>query len=275
MGGKAIKNCSRIKQSEVQPIVKEFSRILKDIGFLDFSVVGSAGKKNPEETSGDIDFAVDEKELNVLGGLSKIKDKLLTYTENIDSVVVIKGFGMLSCGYKNGKNIAQVDVIPVSNVEYANWMMYSPNWTDSPYKSGVRNSILYWTLSEKYHCPMKYNDDDIEVLWSRYIFDHNVGVVRLVQTIEGKNGNILKNKKTIERTTADVEQTPESVISLCFGNEALESGCKCLTTEQAWTMLRQAKCLTVEQKKNIIRNVIEECEYKGFNYPEEFKEAVL
>lgn len=270
MGGKAIKNSKKIKQSDVFYILNVVKKILKKVKIDSCELVGSAGKKKPEDLSGDIDVVIDRKELDLIGGFDALV-KMIETQDDIDSVVPNKGIGIISCGVVYDGEVYQVDVIPADDIEYSKWMMYSGSWEETPYKSGVRNSIIYWTVSEKHHIVTE-SDELGELTWKRYIFDHNVGVVELTQTLKGVTKR-LKNKKTINRRLADIKQTADGVMRFCYGDVYESSGCLGLTTEQVWTMLRQTKTLTDQQKINIIRNVVDECKFKGFNYPTEFDEV--
>lgn len=271
MGGRAIANSDRIRQEWVFDIRDDFFKMLSSCGLYRYTIVGSAGKKRPEETSGDIDIVVSKEELfnSDMGNVKLLGARLRAlYPSKIESVVSIDGFGMISCAYRNEHGLFQVDVIPVTNIAFAEWGMHSAHYLDSKYKSGVRNSIIYWTLSEKSHTSTEIRDGR-EVTWKRYIFDHCEGVVELTQTILGKTGKLVKNKRTIAREYVKNLNTPESIVEYCFDSFASESGCRCLTVEQCLTCLRHSKCLTESQKRNIIANVIKECEQKNFEYPDE------
>lgn len=266
MGGLAITNSSRVPQSLVPKILERMKSILTQLEIYDFDNVGSAGKKEPEQTSGDIDIVVNQKVLNKFETLEVLAQRLYSF-EDIVETRILKGFNMISIGLQLDENIYQVDIIPVPSVDFARWSMFSPFYTVSKYKSGVRNSLIYWTLSERYHEPIEIDSLGMEVTWKRIIFDHNIGAVRLTQTIKGKKG-YLANKKTVLRENLDWSTSILETKKHCWGSVA--ESCPCETVEQCWTCLRQCTELSEEQKRHIINNVIEECEIKHFEYPEEF-----
>ena len=98
-GGAAV-NGRRILQSEVPSIIDKVDEILSGLGLVrgeDWDMVGSAGKKKAEDTSGDIDICIKKDRMKeVLGsgdGRMDVYNDLAKYIEGLgyDRYVVQPG----------------------------------------------------------------------------------------------------------------------------------------------------------------------------------------
>ena len=120
-GGAAV-NGRRILQSEVPTILDKVEEILLGIGLVrgeDWDIVGSAGKKKSEDTSGDIDICIKKDRMKEVLGSGDGKDDVFNdlgkYLEGLgyDRYVVQSGFSQVSCGIpiNDVNDIIQVDFI--------------------------------------------------------------------------------------------------------------------------------------------------------------------
>ena len=105
-GGAAV-NGRRILQSEVPMIIDKVDEILSGLGLVkgeDWDIVGSAGKKKSEDTSGDIDICIKKDRMKeVLGsgdGRLDVYNDLGKYLEELgyNKYVVQSGFNQVSFG---------------------------------------------------------------------------------------------------------------------------------------------------------------------------------
>ena len=103
-GGAAV-NGRRILQSEVPTIVDKVDEILSGLGLVkgeDWDMVGSAGKKKADDTSGDIDIWIkNDRMKEVLGsgdGRLDVYNDLAKYLEGLgyDRYIVQPGFSQAS-----------------------------------------------------------------------------------------------------------------------------------------------------------------------------------
>ena len=128
-GGAAV-NGRRILQSEVPMIVDKVDEILSALGLVkgeDWDIVGSAGKKKSEDTSGDIDICIKKDRMkDVLGSGDGVKDvynDLCNHLESLgyDRCVVQTGFSQVSFGMpiNDADDIVQVDFMLVRNLEWS------------------------------------------------------------------------------------------------------------------------------------------------------------
>lgn len=271
MGGKAIHESVGIPQDLVPTLFERVKTLLADIGINEVRLIGSAGKKPPTELSGDMDvlirsWSTDESQ-NTNDLFEWLKCELMLRRDEVSSVNFLKGLGVLSFGLKHDGKVYQVDIMQSKNLDLAEWMMFTD--PESKYKSGVRNSIIYWTLSERYYEPLDYDENGKVVRWKRLIFDHNRGIVELIQQVRGKG------KETVRRRVLDEYDTPMSIIRKTFGSmpETVDNA------EEAARWLRVLKEYSVMSGCNdrissakyyrIIDKVTEDCNNKGYKIDNE------
>lgn len=135
----------RINKANIDATVQSFlDAYLKKLGINknDIQLVGSTGKK---PTSGDIDIGID--------GITDIK-AFLRKAEKIfdnDGVWNVASYGLneITIAYPNanvdGKQpntLAQIDLMPIGNINMLKWGMHSPSDAESKYKGAVRNVLL-------------------------------------------------------------------------------------------------------------------------------------
>ena len=128
-GGKAVDG-RRILQSEVPSIADKVDEILSGLGLVrgeDWEMVGSAGKKKAEDTSGDIDVCIKkDRMMDVLGsrdGENGVYDDLAKYLEGLgyDRYRAQPGFSQVSFGMpiNDADDIIQIDFILTRSLEWS------------------------------------------------------------------------------------------------------------------------------------------------------------
>ena len=131
-GGAAVDG-RRILQSEVPVILDKVEEILSGLGLVrgeDWDIVGSAGKKKAEDTSGDIDICIKKDRMkDVLGsgdGRMDVYNDLANHLESLgyDRYVVQPGFSQVSFGMpiNDVDDVVQVDFMLVRNLEWSKFI---------------------------------------------------------------------------------------------------------------------------------------------------------
>lgn len=216
-GGKALIGTSRINQPNAQPTIDDLLKNLKDYNITNANIaqVGSATKKKPEESSGDIDFVhtldVDNKQLLRFADSLRLEHRLIT------------GLKILSVKYpivnedgKQPNQSVQVDFIPVNDLNWAKWSYHSPSHTESKYSSSHRNEILF-TVARYANTNYTKHINEEAVEWDRWFFDPAKGLMEGSQTRVGKRGAPIKTVKTVNKKVLTAD--PKKAVELLFGNE--------------------------------------------------------
>ena len=150
-GGAAV-NGRRILQSEVPSILDKIDEILSGLGLVrgeDWDIVGSAGKKKAEDTSGDIDISIVRRKLEEVFETSDLKllfNKLGKYLEDLGYDRQKISFDQVSFGLpiNDDEDIIQVDFEISRSLEWSRFAKYSPDYRkdESKYKGHVRNLLM-------------------------------------------------------------------------------------------------------------------------------------
>jgi hypothetical protein len=155
--GNSIENAVPIIQADVMPTVDWLvTNIFPEIGITDLgedaAIIGSAGKKIPSQTSGDIDIAVSADKIAAHLGVS-LAEVLFALDKKLKSLGystrLATGFQQVSMGAPIAgnpkKGIAQVDLMLSSDIEWSKFMYHSPDFriNESKYKgaSSVSSSL--------------------------------------------------------------------------------------------------------------------------------------
>ena len=216
--GSAIPNCQPIRGDIAKDIALEIINDLKANFKVDVIPLGSTIKKDSNSYCGDLDIAIalpweqHEKVLNFCSG-----------RYGFDYKHVNKGLHVCAFGYvfsEDGEDkVAQVDLMFVDNIEWANNVYHSPNISnnETQFKGAHRGALLISAISatpleyilpndklEKYKTTyFTENDYDgsytgqIKTVYKLY-FDSFYGLVLLKKSYEGKTKPI-KTPKTVER----------------------------------------------------------------------------
>lgn len=239
-GGAAIKTSRRIREDEFPGTLLSIKEKLFPLLGIDQSrindqyvIIGSIGKKeNPDDTSGDLDIGYDAKWYSDTNGITKkecsgfIYDKIKNDLGDIigfqPEINYLKGLNIVSIGWpidgNMDKGIVQLDLIPLSDMKWADFIYYSPNYKigESKYKSAHRNWLLAAILSSRKE--IMEIDDAGEVL------DYNTPVLILsdglywhTKSYRGKIKDRLKNPKKIEGSERFVTNDPQEFVNFALG----------------------------------------------------------
>lgn len=226
-GGTSVNGAEPIRGDLAKPVADEIISKLKDKFNCKCATLGSVGKKTKDQTSGDIDIAIEmswedhEKVLNFIK--SEYPDAPMGN--------VVPSLQVFNFGYTyddNGKNkIVQVDFMFVPDVEFAEFAYHSPdfNKNESKYKgmyaSTLMMAIVANTPIDKK--PILYTKDDYDGSyegqkkeWWQYNLNQGKGLQILHKTTEGKSKPV--GAKTIDREV--VTTNVDKIVKTCLGDEA-------------------------------------------------------
>ncbi len=239
-GGAAIKTSRSIREDEFPKTLNSIKSILFPILGIDptkegsqYLVIGSIGKKkNPEDTSGDLDIGYDSSWFSREHGVTpkessseiyKLISSELPEKLGFDPEInYMKGLNIVSLGWPIegdfNKGIVQLDLIPVSSMDWAKFIYYSPNYkiAESKYKSAHRNWLLAAILASRRMI--------LKVDPSGQILDYDSPVLMLsdglfwhTKSYAGKIKDRLKNPKKIEGSERFVTRDPQEFIDFTLG----------------------------------------------------------
>lgn len=227
--GNAIKDSVPFKQDQVQPTVDWIVKnIFPEIGLVgiddDAAVIGSAGKKLPDATSGDIDLAVSaDKIAGFLGtSLQTVLFALDTKLKSLGySTTLSVGFTQVSFGApiagdpKNG--IGQVDLMLTSDLEWSKFIYHSPDFrtAESQYKGAYRNMLLMATMGKSYYEVIEQTDKGETAVFKAYVIQLDNGIVEVRKTFMGVRG-LGKTIKKLKEFDKFITNTPQKVVDLLF-----------------------------------------------------------
>lgn len=219
-GGNAIKSSSPVSGDKALPIAEKVIGILKKrYPDTEFAPIGSVGKKNAEQTSGDIDIAV-ELDFSESENVKKVLEEKYPDME----IKSMKGLHILSVGLPYESQVVQVDLMFFPDIELAKFFYHSPDFTknESEFKGSVRNMLMTSILK---NIPVQdyrnttFENGHIKDLY-KYSFNPEKGLVILHQSFEGKDGQERKTKQTIKDDTVEVSKNVEEIVKFMMGEDA-------------------------------------------------------
>lgn len=242
--GKAIKNCQPITGDQAVPIAQQLISIIREkYPNLKFAPLGSTGKKNANQTSGDIDIAVEAD----FSEAANIETYIKTKYPNIE-VNYLKGFHILSIGFpyqdKSGSNkIVQSDLMFFPNIELARYFYHSPDYTknESNFKGAIRNMLMLNILK---NIPVNsqqntsFDNGHPKDIY-KYTFQPEQGLVIVHQTFLGKKGQEVKNKQTVKDDTKVVSTDTNYITHFMMGDQANAQTINSFESMVNWMMTDQ------------------------------------
>ena len=238
-GGAAV-NGRRILQSEVPVIIDKADEILSGLGLVkgeDWDMVGSAGKKKAEDTSGDIDICIKKDRMKeVLGsgdGKVDVYNDLAKYLEGLgyDRYIIQTGFSQVSFGMSinDADDIVQVDFILVRNLEWSKFTQASPDYTkdESKYKGNVRNVLMMCIVKYCFKRTTKrvtLDDDSIvDGETENFVIRLTDGLYKTRKNWFNKKGDtIIKTTNLMHEYDELITDTPQEFIDLLFNDGTID-----------------------------------------------------
>ena len=238
-GGAAV-NGRRILQSEVPVIIDKVDEILSGLGLVkgeDWDMVGSAGKKKAEDTSGDIDICIKKDRMKeVLGsgdGKVDVYNDLAKYLEGLgyDRYIIQTVFSQVSFGMpiNDADDIVQVDFILVRNLEWSKFTQASPDYTkdESKYKGNVRNVLMMCIVKYCFKRTTKrvtLDDDSIvDGETENFVIRLTDGLYKTRKNWFNKKGDtIIKTTNLMHEYDELITDTPQEFIDLLFNDGTID-----------------------------------------------------
>ena len=233
-GGHSVEGVSPIRGDLASVVANEIiSKISKEFN-CQCAALGSTGKKSKEQTSGDIDIALELP--------WEDKDKVLDFIkkEFSDSKEgnIVSSLHVFNIGYKYDEDgeekYVQVDFMFVENIEFAKFCYHSPSFinNESHFKGAWRTQLMMSVINSldvndvfpgKYKNE-KFTSDDYDGSYVgedkiiyRILFNKNDGLKVVKRSFEGKTKPV-KNPKNIE--TPYLTKNIDEILKLCFGDDA-------------------------------------------------------
>ena len=238
-GGAAV-NGRRILQIEGPAIMYKVEEILSGLGLVkgeDWDMVGSAGKKKDEDTSGDIDICIKKDRMKeVLGsgdGRLDVYNDLANHLEGLgyDKYSIQPGFSQVSFGMyiDDTDDVVQVDFMLVRNLEWSKFTQASPDYTkdESKYKGHLRNVLMMCIVKYCFKRTTKRVtlDDDsvVDGETENYVIRLTDGLYKTRKNWFGKNGDtMVKTANLMHEYDELITDTPQGLIDLLFNDGSIE-----------------------------------------------------
>lgn len=288
-GGAAIKSSRPIKEKEASSTIESIKKILLPLlggGEIekDYLIIGSIGKKkDPDDSSGDIDLGVDQSFIarsmgadpnNILEKIQEVLVRSLPSALGFEpEMKLMKGINVLSIGWPIGGNIengiVQLDIIPLSDMDWAKFIFYSPDYRkdESKYKSAHRNWLIQAILSSLKEVKTTDENGDIEDFDS-YALRLSDGIFKNSKTFRGVTKR-LKNPETVKGKTEFVTRDPQELIDMIFGPGISPEDVS--TFEKAWSIVSSPNYIHKDKIDLIKSDLVRYLTNGGYVIPSEIK----
>lgn len=259
-GGHSIDGAEPIRGDLAKQVADEIIEKIKDKFDIECAELGSTGKKSKNQTSGDIDIAVQMSWQD--------KDKLIEFVKkefkDCSFGNIVDYLNVFNIGYKydeDGKEkIVQVDFMFVDDIDWAKFVYFSPDFTkhESQFKGSWRSTLLRGicacTPVEKVDTKYKteyFEDGSIKTFW-KFIFSKTDGLFADHKTFEGAKKR-LKNSKTIKSDRDYISKNINTILYICLGKDATRDDCNSYETLLNFIASDRYKFKSVEQLEKIKR----------------------
>jgi hypothetical protein len=272
-GGNAVEGVTRINQANVSWTYTNFREMLG--GPLCFNssntaIIGSAGKKAWNETSGDIDIAVevynrDMLKFNIFDLYVEELTRLGYAFKDMRQIGIISiAYPIMNYDDKQEGQLVQIDLMVVGSLDYAMWSYYSPQHLHSEYKGLYRNELNFFIAKHAELRPTVVQDG-IVTEWERYWFSTSEGLLLGKQTLlSAKTGKITKTPRVHYKRV--VTNDPDEVARFLYGPDVDSDGI--LTFEDALRAMNGPTFPYKDRINDIIADTIKGIEKKGYPVPD-------
>lgn len=240
----------------------------------DAAVIGSAGKKKPGDTSGDIDIAVSADK--IAGHLDTSLGKVLFDMNDLlkkagFDVSMMIGFSLISVAApiagdpKNGSG--QVDLMLSRDINWSRFMYHSPDFTkdESKYKGAYRNLLLMAAIGKSFYNVVDQTEEGHTKNYEAYVVRLNQGIYKVRKSFEGKRG-LVKNAKLLKEFDKEITRVPEEVVDLLFNGADVKD----IMTYEGLKDLIESSLFKFPAKKNEIYDDFKnKLEKSGLPLPED------
>ena len=291
-GGAAIKKSRRIREDEV-PLTLEFiyNNLLPSIGVEkdDTVLIGSIGKKeDPSDTSGDIDLGISSEALSKsLGTQNNIKEISAALNQKVVSelpfgltdspdVNFLKGLNIVSLGWPIGgdfsNGIVQLDLIPISDMDWANFIYYSPDYRkkESKYKSAHRN-WLFSAILDARKDPKSFDQSGEVIEYETPVLVLSDGLYKYTKSFKGKTKDRLSKASKIPGSETFITNDPEKFIEITMGKRYPVEKVK--TFEDVFSIINSPDFDLYDNLDQIKEKYLEFIQRTGLEIPKEIKKS--
>ena len=211
---------------------------------------------------------------DVLGSLYKrLSETLQDKLGFVPDLKLMKGINVLSIGWPiegdidNG--IVQLDLIPISDMDWAKFIFYSPDYRkgESKYKSAHRNWLFQAILSALKEVISKDENDEIEDFYS-YALRLSDGIYKNKKSFRGATKR-LKSPKTVKGETSFITRDPNEFVEMMFGSGVNKDDLK--SFEDAWKIVSSPSFVHADKKQEIRDDLERYLVNGGFEIPTEIK----
>lgn len=288
-GGAAV-NGRRILQSEVPSIIDKADEILSGLGLVrgeDWDMVGSAGKKKVEDTSGDIDICIKKDRMKeVLGsgdGRMDVYNDLAKYLEGLgyDRYVVQPGFSQVSFGMpiNDADDVVQIDFMLVRSLEWSKFTQASPDYTkdESKYKGHVRNVLMMCIVKYCFKRTTKRVtlDDDsvVDGETENFVIRLTDGLYKTRKNWFGKKGDsMVKTANLMHEYDELITDTPQGLIDLLFNDGTMDDF---LSFETLYDAFMSDRFKFPENRERILVGYVMSLDGQGIDIPTEIPQEYV
>ena len=288
-GGAAV-NGRRILQSEVSSIIDKADEILSGLGLVrgeDWDMVGSAGKKKAEDTSGDIDICIKKDRMKeVLGsgdGRLDVYNDLAKYLEGLgyDRYVVQPGFSQVSFGMpiNDADDVVQIDFMLVRSLEWSKFTQASPDYTkdESKYKGHVRNVLMMCIVKYCFKRTTKRVtlDDDsvVDGETENFVIRLTDGLYKTRKNWFGKKGDsMVKTANLMHEYDELITDTPQGLIDLLFNDGTMDDF---LSFETLYDAFMSDRFKFPENRERILVGFVMSLDGQGIDIPTEIPQEYV
>lgn len=230
--GNSIEDAQPINQEDVMPTAKWVEKnVFPKIGLVglddDAAIIGSAGKKLPTQTSGDVDIAVSVDKIASFLGTS-LQNTLFALNDKLKSLGyptrMAPGFNQVSIGAPIAgdpkKGTAQIDLMLSTDLDWSRFIYHSPDFriAESRYKGAYRNLLLMSAIGNSFRKITAQTDAGETKEFEAFVVRLNQGIVQVRKSFEGKKG-LLKNAALLKEFDKFVTNTPADVVALLFNGK--------------------------------------------------------
>lgn len=277
--GNSVDNAVPFKQDQVESTISWVEKnVFSQIGLVglsdDAAILGSAGKKLADQTSGDIDLAVSaDKIAGYLGvSLEKVLFALNDKLKNMGlSTKLALGFNQVSFGApiggdsKNG--VGQVDLMLSTDLDWSRFIYHSPDFriAESKYKGAYRNLLLMATIGKSFFEATKTSDKGETTEYKAYVVRLNQGIVEVRKSFEGKKG-LVKRAQLLKEYDKLITKEPQGVVDLLFNGGHKASGID--TYEKLYSLLNSGDFKYPGSLSDIMSDFKKKLDDSGLPLPE-------
>ena len=230
--GNSIEDAVAINQVDVMPTAKWVeANVFPKIGLVglddDAAIIGSAGKKLPEQTSGDVDIAVSADKIAAFLGTS-LQNVLFELNTKLKSLGyqtrMAPGFNQVSIGAPIAgdpkKGTAQIDLMLSTDLDWSRFIYHSPDFriAESRYKGAYRNLLVMAAIGQSFRKITAETEAGETKEFEAYVVRLNQGIVQVRKSFEGKKG-LLKNAALLRDFDKFITNTPSDVVALLFNGK--------------------------------------------------------